>query len=60
MILKMLIEAELFAHLNALNDAHPGTVEIATSRSGFPCLQNEEQRLDCAQSRRIHEGIGMP
>lgn len=56
----VVIQAQLFSHLHTLNNAHPGTVEVAASRRSLPCLQDQEKRLKCAESGDVQERFSMP
>lgn len=44
----MVIQAQLLAHLDALNDAHPRTIKVAASGRSLSRLQDQKERLECA------------
>lgn len=56
----MLVELEVAGHGNDGNHAHPGAKKVAALRGSFSGLEQEQQCLDCAQSRDIHEALHMP
>lgn len=59
MLLVMLIQAEIFPHLYALNNGHPRSVIIASLGCGLPCFKNDKQGLESAQPRSVHKRVGV-
>jgi hypothetical protein len=57
MMLEMLVQAQIFAHLDALNDCRPGAIVVSLSSYSFASLEYHEQSLQGAQPWSVHEII---
>lgn len=59
-IVVVIIQTQLLAHLDTLDDAHPRAVKVPAFGRSFPRLQNQQQRLQRTQSGDIQKRVRVP
>jgi hypothetical protein len=53
----VLVQLQVLGHGDQRFDRHPRPVVVAALRGGLARLEQDQQRLDGAQARHVHEAV---